>query len=122
MKNLLGTIGAGNKIIIVIIRCLINPYILNLNVKCSSRVLRSVGLVKYSSTAFSIKACTWQLNNNHDVNFLACFLELVVPMLITSLHAHVQIALIADWHSLQHCSQNLFLTLQSTLQNLNDSG
>lgn len=43
-------------------------------------------------------------------------------MPITSLQAHVRSARIVDWHSRQQCSQNLFLTLQSTLQNLNDSG
>lgn len=79
-------------------------------------------MVKYSPTAFSIIAQTWQRNANHYVNFLARFLGLVAPMPITSLRAHVRRALIVDWHSLQRCSQNLFLTLQSTQQNLNDSG
>lgn len=79
-------------------------------------------MVKYSLTAFSIIAHTWQLNANHYVNFLARFLGLVARMPITSLQAHVRSSLIVDWHSLQRCSQNLFLTLQSTLQNLNDSG
>lgn len=79
-------------------------------------------MVKYFPTAFSIIAHTWQLNANHYVNFLARFLGLVARMPITPLRAHVRSAVIVDWHSLQRCSQNLFLTLQSSLQNVNDSG
>lgn len=79
-------------------------------------------MVKYSHIAFGIIAHTWQLNANHYVNVLPQFLGLVVPMPITSLQAYVHSAQIVDWHSLQRCSQSLVLTLQSTLQSLNDSG
>lgn len=44
---------------------------------------------KYSPTSFRIVAHTWQLNANHYVHFLAWFLGLVVPIIITSLQAHV---------------------------------
>lgn len=94
---------------------------LSLNLNCSSTALRSVRMMKYSPTAFSIIAQTWPLNANHYVNFLARFLGLVTRMPISSLQAHVHSALIVDWHSLQRCSQNLVLTLQSTQQNLNES-
>lgn len=70
-----------------------------LNNKCllqfsRSAVLRSVRMVKYSPTAISIIAHTWQLNANHCVNFLAWFFGLVAPIPITSLQAHVRSALI----------------------------
>lgn len=71
----------------------------SVNLNCSSAVLRSVRMVKYSPTAFSIIAHTWQLNANHYVNFLARFLGLVASIPITSLRAHVRSALIGI-----HCS------------------
>lgn len=70
-------------------------------------------MVMYFPTAFSIIAHCWQLNSNHDVNFLPRFLGLVACMPITSIEPRVHNALMADWHSLQQSSQNLFLTLQS---------
>lgn len=70
-------------------KCFLLTKYLNLNLNCSSTVLRSVRMVMYFPTAFSIIAHCWQLNSDHDVNFLARFLGLVACMPITSLEPHV---------------------------------